>query len=319
MRWLVAGQEAIRDPSDAAVSERVAQRDAHGPLWLDLERPEPADLALLKDEFGVHPIALAAAGRAPARPSLTAFQGYAYLALFTATWRGGQVHQVPLRIFLGKQTLITIHDRPEAMLDTVRERLVTPGEDAPGDLVSYLVVDAFVDTLFAPLDGLDHAIDALSDEIIAKPAPAALQRLYRLKHEVAHLHTMLSAQLEVFQRLLTHLMQMRASESLSIAMRSVYDRVVRQFEIVDSLRDLVTSAMDVYLSTVSNNLNVTMAQLTVVASVFLPLTFLTGFFGMNFGLLVGLLTGPGAFAVGMLVMAASIAVMLLIFKRRGLI
>jgi len=97
----------------------------------------------------------------------------------------------------------------------------------------------------------------------------------------------------------------------------VYDHVIRQYENVDSLRDLLTGAMDVYLSTVSNRLNVTMKTLTVVASVFLPLTFLTGFFGQNFGWLVGHIGGFPAFAIGISLMALSIVTQLVFFRRRG--
>jgi magnesium transporter len=178
------------------------------------------------------------------------------------------------------------------------------------------VIDTFVDSGFEALEAFDKAIDELEDKIVSNPAPEVLREIYRLRHEVAGLHTTLGAQLDVFQRLLIHLIRMDRSPEVETAYRSIYEEVVRQYELSDSLRDLISGAMDVYLSTVSNRLNSTMAQLTLVASVFLPLTFLTGFFGMNFAFLVGHITTPLAFGIGLGVMALSVAVMLTIFRLR---
>ncbi len=98
--------------------------------------------------------------------------------------------------------------------------------------------------------------------------------------------------------------------------RDVYDHVIRQYDMVDSLRDLLSGAMDVYLSTESNRLNATVKTLTVIASVFLPLTFLTGFFGMNFEVLVKSITAPLALIVGVGLMVLTVIVQLALFRRR---
>jgi magnesium transporter len=105
---------------------------------------------------------------------------------------------------------------------------------------------------------------------------------------------------------------------MTLYYRDVYDHIVRQYETVDSLRDLLTSAMDVYLSTVSNRINQTMKTLTAIASLFLPLSFLTGFFGMNFAYLVNVLETPAmAFAVGLGTMVLATLIQLYLFRRRG--
>ena len=105
-----------------------------------------------------------------------------------------------------------------------------------------------------------------------------------MKHSAVEMRRILGAQRDMFQRLVT--LSLEADRETTAYYRDVYDHIIRQYETVDSLRDLLTGAMDVYLSTVSNRLNMTVKALTVVASLFLPLTFLTGFFGMNFGWLV---------------------------------
>jgi magnesium transporter len=133
---------------------------------------------------------------------------------------------------------------------------------------------------------------------------------------VSDLRRLLGAQRDMFQRLLTHALTGGDAE-LPLYYRDVYDHQVRQYEAVDALRDLLTGAMDVYLSTVSNRLNATVKQLTVVASLFLPLTFLTGFFGMNFGFLVAGIATPAAFLGGIGLMALCVVAQVYLFKRSG--
>ena len=121
---------------------------------------------------------------------------------------------------------------------------------------------------------------------------------------------------DVFQRLTTHAIG-EQSQDMSLYFRDVYDHMVRQYETVDSLRDLLTSAMDVYLSTVSNRLNDVMRRLTVIATLFMPLSFITGFFGMNFAWLVNHITGPATFGLGIGLLLATVAMQFLYFRRRG--
>jgi magnesium transporter len=160
-------------------------------------------------------------------------------------------------------------------------------------------------------------VDALEDDITDRASPDSLNRIYHLKHSVTELRRLLGAQRDLFQKLITHGITLQ-QEDLTLYYRDVYDHIVRQYETVDSLRDLLTSAMDVYLSTVSNRLNRTTTALTVIASVFLPLSFLTGFYGMNFSYLVGVLETPyAAFWVGIGTMVLSILIQLYLFRRRG--
>jgi magnesium transporter len=138
----------------------------------------------------------------------------------------------------------------------------------------------------------------------------------RSKHQVSELRRVLGAQQDLFQRLVSHVVA-GGSEDVAHYYRDVYDHVIRQYDMVDSLRDLLGTAMDVYLSTVSNRLNGTVKTLTVIASVFLPLTFLTGFFGMNFAFLVQLITAPWTFAIGIALMLLSVTVQYALFRHHG--
>jgi len=177
------------------------------------------------------------------------------------------------------------------------------------------VMDSLVDATFGALESLDDSVDRLQDEILVDATISQLALLQDLKHDAVEMRRVLGAQRDMFQRMVT--LSLDEDRETTAYYRDVYDHIIRQYENVDSLRDLLTGAMDVYLSTVSNRLNVTMKALTVVASLFLPLTFLTGFFGMNFGWLVARIGSPFAFGATVAVMAISILTQLVFFKRRG--
>lgn len=316
MRWLIDGSNIVTEPSDAQVSTALGERDEPPQVWLELAQPSPTELAVLHEALGTKSLAMATALRRFQRPSVDSFGPFCMLVLIITEWSAGKVQQLPLHLYLGKDLLVTVHQDEVPILDDLRKRFADPQQGAPEGLVSYTVIDSVVDAGFDVLQALDREIDSLQDAIVNNPTPAVLRQIYELKHEVASVHNVLGAQMDVFQRLLIYLMQIDRSQEMEIAFRSIYDNAVRQYEMVDSLRDLITGAMDVYLSTISNRLDSTMAQLTIIASIFLPLTFLTGFFGMNFSFLVGLLTGPRAFIIGLVVMAASVALMVVLFRWR---
>jgi magnesium transporter len=215
--------------------------------------------------------------------------------------------------------LITVHNEPSSQLKDLQDRIhkspeLTHGKPA---FITYLVIDSLVDANFPVLGQLDDLVDRLEDDILEKASPKSLGRIYNLKHTVTQLRMFLGAQRDVFQRLITHGVHLQ-QEDMTLYYRDVYDHIVRQYETVDSLRDLLSSAMDVYLSTVSNRVNETTKALTVIASLFLPLSFLTGFYGMNFVYLTQVLETPYlAFAVGVGTMLIATGIQLVLFRRRG--
>jgi magnesium transporter len=214
---------------------------------------------------------------------------------------------------------VTVHSDPQPQLTDLRKRIEARPDttkDQPAFL-TYLVVDQIVDANFPVLDELDNTIDELEDTIIDKADPEQLRTIYSLKHSITRLRQLLGAQRDLFQRLITSALGPDDRE-MGLYYRDVYDHIIRQYETVDSLRDLLTGAMDVYLSTVSNRLNVTMRTLTVIASLFLPLTFLTGFYGMNFAYLTQVLEPPYiAFWIGIGTMLVATAIQFWFFRRRG--
>jgi magnesium transporter len=168
------------------------------------------------------------------------------------------------------------------------------------------------------LDALDDELDGLEEAIIAEPTDEQLARIFRLKRALGRLRRVVAPARDLFQspEQITGLPGLAASAHDYL--RDVYDHLLRISELIDAQRDVLSTAMDVYLSTSSNQLNVIMKRLTLISTVFLPLTFVTGFFGQNFGWLVDRISSPAAFLVlGIGGLAVPLAVLMIVFRRAG--
>ena len=313
MRILITTKGSYREPDAKTIRQHLAVCEQEG-FWLDIENPDDDDYEILEKAFEFHHLTIEDLKHQNQRPKLEEFKTYAFLVLFQAEWIRADIAFREHHQFIAKDYLVTVHNEPSEVLTELRDRLKESPEltkDSPGFL-TYLVVDSLVDSLFPILERLDVRIDELQDEILAKATPELLTEITRTKHDVIELRRYLGAQRDLFSRLITHSLELH-DQDLTLYWRDVLDHLVRQYETVDSLRDLLTGAMDVYLSTVSNRLNVTMKALTVIASIFLPISFLTGFYGMNYSLLVGFFEAPWwAFWIGAATMAASVLLLSLI-------
>jgi magnesium transporter len=288
-------------------------------FWLDIEQPDEADFHLLENTFKFHSLTIEDIRHQNQRPKVDEYSDYNFTVLFVAEWVGEEVVMREHHMFVGSHYLVTVHEEPSAQLKELQERIHKTPDLTHGkpEFLTYLAIDTLVDANFPVLERLDDKVDQLEDQIIEKASPEALGKIYNLKHWVTELRVFLGAQRDVFQRLITHGIHLQ-QQDMTLYYRDVYDHIMRQYETVDSLRDLLSSAMDVYLSTVSNRVNETTKALTVIASLFLPLSFLTGFYGMNFVYLTQVLETPyAAFALGVGTMVIATGIQLWLFRRRG--
>jgi magnesium transporter len=320
VRTLITTKGAsLDDPSDKAIAARLKVCHEDG-FWLDIQGPGEADFALLEKVFGFHHLTIEDIQHQDQRPKLEEYKGYTFIVIFTGTLTpDDDVKFQEHHMFLSKDYLVTVRDDPTEIVTMLAARIRKNPELTKGNpgFLTYLVIDQLVDSLFPLLETLDDRIDNLEDQILGNATPELLAEIYKLKHQVIELRKFIGAQRDLFQRLITHSIDIHGDE-LTLYWRDVHDHLIRQYETVDSLRDLLTGALDVYLSTVSNRLNNTMKALTVIASIFLPISFLTGFYGMNFLFLTGTLETPTqAFFIGIGTMILSVAVQLYFFRRRG--
>ena len=312
--FLVDAEGTHTEVDAATVSEHLERSEF---FWLDLHRPSADELALLQEPFGLHPLAIEDAEHFGQRPKLEEFDGFVYLVVFGANADGDGL--VEVHCFLSGRYLVTVHHDDCPAFGDLRTRAAKGHLPATGAaLALYRVVDALADSFFPELTKLDDRIDELENGVLQQPDDAQLQEIFKLKRRLVSWRKVITPERDLFARLVTGVVEIPGmTADMERYYRDVYDHLIRISDLVDSYRDLLTGAMDVYLSTVSNRLNDVMKRLTIVATIFMPLTWLTGFFGMNFGRLVVNITGWPAFVFwGLTTQIAAVAIMFVLFRRR---
>ncbi len=297
-------------------------------LWLDLADPDADGLALLREVFQIHPLALEDIEEFGQRPKLEDFDDISYLVTYGA--HGACESLVEVHCFISERYLITVRRESCTVLDELRANLGGPGGEltrhsAAGRrrpirlILLHHVLDALIDSFFPALSDFDDRIDDLQQQIFARPSNEQLSQLFAMQKWLVGLRKLVTPQRDAMASLVSGVTGLPGmTPAVEPYLRDLYDHLIRISDLVDSYRDLLSNAMDAYLSIVSNRLNEVMKQLTVIATVFLPLTFLTGFFGQNFGWLVVRLGGLPAFlALGIGTELVAAAGLFMLFRRRG--
>jgi magnesium transporter len=304
------------DDADNELVKQHLQADEF--FWLDLHGAEAGDEAMLEELFGFHPLALEDAEHFGQRPKLDEYDDFLMLVAYGANMDADGL--VEVHCFLSGQYLVTVHRDDCPTFEEMRTRAAREHlPPAKGALLLHSVLDALVDSFFPALAQLDDRIDELENGVLRRPDDAQLQEIFRLKRRLITWRKVITPQRDLLARLVTGVVSIPdMTPDMERYYRDLYDHLIRISDLVDSYRDLLTGAMDVYLSTVSNRLNEVMKRLTIVATIFMPLTWITGFFGMNFGRLVLSVTGWPAFLIfGLGTQLATVLVMLWLFRRQG--
>ena len=313
IRTRVDGAEA-GPPGVEEVRSWTAQR---GLLWLDVAAPDAADIAFLDGALQLHPLVLEDLEHRNQRPKVDEYPTMLFIVLFgNVRGEAGELELAEVHIMLGDGWLVTVSDHAVPALDQLWDSCQKRPELAHGDpsRLFYRLCDALVDSVFPILDGIDDEIDRVETNIIERADETTVADIFRLKRELNVLRRVLGPQRDLFQLLAGPRVARLDSES-QLYLRDVYDHAVRMVEQVDSYRDIVTGALDVYLSSVSNRLGEQTRRLTIIATIFLPLTFLTGFFGMNFGVEVSGISTRTAFIAGLTAMAVSVPLVVYVSQR----
>jgi magnesium Mg(2+) and cobalt Co(2+) transport protein (corA) len=305
---------------EAAIREHLA-RDQF--FWLDLTAPSSADVAKLHELFRFHPLALEDALHFGQRPKLDPYEQYVFVVFYGArdvemSEDGGELLQ-EVQMFISGSYLITLHRERLPALEDQRSKLDGVALHSEQFLL-YRVFDALTDSFFPPLARMDDEIDDLEAAVLGGPDDAQLHRLFALKRTLITMRKVVTPQRDLFARSIDQLADLPGLQlDERDYFRDVYDHLIRISDLIDSYRDLLSSTTDLYLSTVSNRQNEVMKQLAIVGTVFLPLSFITGFFGMNFGWLVskGITSTWSFFVIGVGSMLLTCVVLLRFFKRKG--
>jgi len=277
--------------------EKVEELLAKGEFfWLDLDRPDAEDFDVLRDVFKFHPLALEDSEHFGQRAKLDDYGDYAFLVVYGAA--PDEDRLVEVHCFYSEHYLVTLHRDDCPAFSDIRERYAK--RDKPIErpaLLLYRIVSGLVDSFFPILADFDDRIDELENAIFTNATDEQLQEIFSMKRLFVGLRKAIGPERDMFASLMGGVADLPGmTEDDERYFRDIYDHLIRISDLIDTYRDLLTSSMDVYLSTVSNRMNVVMKQLTIIATIFLPLSWLTGFFGQNFGFLVRHIAGWQPFA-----------------------
>ncbi|MCJ7435074.1 MAG: magnesium/cobalt transporter CorA [Anaerolineales bacterium] len=299
-------------------------RDKRGLLWIDFIGETPEAARPILEEFGFHPLAIDDCLEETHAPKLDDWGEYLYIVLnYMHLANKGDEWETEideLDIFLGGNYVITHHDLPlSAVDDTLAACDRDPRNLQEGaDHLLYRIIDNLVAEYMPIVEKIDEAIDHIEDEIFETPHSGTLGRLFTLKRLLLSMRRILLPQREVLNKMARDDYKVIDRRD-RVFFRDIYDHLVRLHDLNESLRDLVSGALDSYLSMTNNRMNEVMKTLTVITTLFMPITFVTGFFGMNFfEPVAGLVswTARAAFIAMLSVVLCAPIIMLIWMRRR---
>ncbi len=298
--------------------------DPHALIWLDIVGDCRSQETLLRDVFALAPITVQTMNEEKERAKFTEQETYFYLVVHGMTFdtQSGEANTPKLDIVFGKNFVITAHRSRLPWLDSLFEE--AQGQNTDDHLMNkgmpsllYAILDTLVDSYFPVLDAIDEVIDDLEDVTVNSTSNDVQVRIFRIKRSLAEMRRVISPQVEVANALMGRTGKFIPPKAHPY-FADVHDHLIRAFEVLDSYRDLMSGMLDVYLTTVSNRLNVVMKQLTIIATIFMPITFITGVFGQNFGHLPQVEHDNGSlFWLVLAFMGLVTLVQVWYFKRRG--
>lgn len=302
-----------------------------GMIWIDLDNPQEAEEeTILVSLLDFHPLSIEDCQRGKDEdghlPKVEDFGDYLFVIfnpIETGKAEEGESAGHKLRIstsqlsaFLSRRVLVTHHYKPLRSISHVSQ-LCAKNPQSLGrgpDFLFHLLIDDVVDQYTPILDALDEAVDEMEEEVFRKPAQRTMIRILQLKKDIMTVRRIATYQREMLNRLSRGEFQLLITRDEMVYYRNVYDHLVRMSDLADSYRDIVSGLLDAYLSVTSNNLSKVMKVLTIISTIFLPLSFITGFFGMNFQYLPGLDWQHGVTAATLLMLLVALG-MLWVFKR----
>jgi magnesium transporter len=292
--------------------------ESPGFFWLDLNRPSGEDFNVLRDVFKFHPLAVEDSEQFDQRAKIDFYDDFVFIVVYGA--QPDDHRLVEVHCFYSERFLVTVRREACPAFTAIRKRYQQRERaiEQPS-LLLYRVIDGLVDSFFASLAAFDDRIDELEDGIFLNADDNQLQEIFQMKRLLVTMRKAATPQRDAFASLMGSIAELPGlADEDERYFRDIYDHLIRISDLIDSYRDLLTGAMDVYLSTVSNRLNSVMKQLTIIATIFLPLTFITGFFGQNFDWMVGHIGSlPVFLGLGIGSELIALLVLLAFFKRRG--
>jgi magnesium transporter len=314
-RWLDS-DGGLKSGGEADID--AAQQSGASWVWADVTKPDADTLAALCARFGLHELAIEDVEHSQRRAKLDEYPNGLFLVWLTPEHpRGDSVTLGELDVFIGKDYLVTVHAKPNKAVDVVVGDVPRLMQAGPAWAL-HKIIDLLVDSTLPLVDSVGEQLSGIEDKMLDNPRQDDLRSLHRVRRQLVRLHRIVAPERDMLRGLA------RASDVISEDayryFQDVGDHLARALDSIETYQDVAASVMDVYLSAQSNRMNEIMKQLTVVATIFMPLTLISGIYGMN--LTAGMWPPTGdvnrwSFSAVMVVMLVIAASMALYFRRKN--
>ncbi len=320
------GEQNFDEKQVSKVEECFPFKTTPTVTWINVDGLHEVEvIEKIGKEFELHPLMLEDILSTSQRPKFEDFEKYIFIVLKMLSFddEKGTVQSEQVSLVLGPNYVISFQERLGDVFEFIRDRI----RNAKGrvrkmasDYLAYSLIDAIVDNYFVILEKLGEKIESMEEELVKDPTERTLQQIHGLKRE------MISLRKSVWplRELISGLQRSESSlinESTGIYLRDVYDHTIQVIDTIETFRDMVSGMLDIYLSSLSNRMNAVMKVLTIIATIFIPLTFVAGIYGMNFNTEKSPWNMPElnwywGYPLALLAMAVVVLIMLIYFKRK---
>ena len=286
--------------------------------WIDVQGlGDESTIRKLGDIFSLHPLALEDITNVPQIPKVEEYDNCVFLCLPMLRMEDNNLISEQVSLFVGETFVLTFQERYGDVLDPVRNRIRRKAQirQMNNDYTAYAIVDTIVDNYFPVLQNLGNELENLEDQLVETMAKESLKELYFIKHRLAHLKRLLWPTREAIGRIARDGSLYFGSRTM-LYFRDVYDHVMQSIDMLDLSRDLASELMSLYLSSTSNRLNEIMKVLTIISTIFIPLSFIASLYGMNFHFMPEL-TLKWAYPVVLGIMGVVATIMLFLVHKKG--
>jgi len=277
----------FQEKETKTIEECLLFKDKPTVTWINIDGLHQVEiLERLGECYGLHPLVLEDILNTDQRPKMEDYGEYLYIVLRMLNYndKSSEIEAEQISLILGTNFVLSFQEKEGDTFNPIRERIRNSKgriRRMGADYLSYSLLDSIVDNYFIILEKLGEKIEFLEDELVTRPTPETLQIIHHLKREMIYLRKAVWPLREVIGSLERGEPPL-VKETIRVYLRDVYDHTIQVIDTIETFRDMVSGMLDIYLSSISNRLNAVMKVLTIIATIFMPLTFLAGIYGMNF-------------------------------------
>jgi magnesium transporter len=305
--------------NETIIKEKLL-KSRKGVTWINIDGIHDIDvIKKIGEIFGLHPLTQEDISSTGQRPKFEEFEDYIFIVLKMLSY-DKSIKSEQVSLVVGKNYVVSFQEKEGDVFEPIRERIRKDKgkiRRLGADYLAYSLVDAVVDNYFSILESFGEKIEDMEEELINDPNSSTLHKIHKLKRQTIMLRKSVWPLREVINSM-NRLESSKVSKITKVYLKDVYDHTIQVIDTVETYRDVISGMMDIYLSSVSNKMNEVMKVLTIIATIFIPLTFIAGIYGMNFRYMPELDWRYGYFAVLAIMITVAISMVIYFKKKRWL-